>query len=118
MPKPKVAQIRLEPSAVDTRSLALDVQVGGTPGAPGASLAASSAMGEVRVVAHAAIDEDGRAGDVARKIGDQHGSHLTDLACLAHPSEGILGLEVAQAVGVAPDCLVDRCFNGAGRQCQ
>src|SRR3569623_2961289 len=87
MPKPKVAQIRLEPSAVDTRSLALDVQVGGTPGAPGASLAASSAMGEVRVVAHAAIDEDGRAGDVARKLGDQHGRHLHDLASHANPSE-------------------------------
>jgi hypothetical protein len=36
MPNPKVARIRLDPKAVETRSLALDVQVGEMPGDPGA----------------------------------------------------------------------------------
>jgi len=70
MPKPNVAQMRLEPSAVDTRSFALDVQVGGAPGAPGASESVTSSPVRKRwVVEHTAINKDRGAGHIAGLVG-------------------------------------------------
>src|SRR3569833_2823624 len=104
--------MRLEPSAVEIMSLALEVQVGGTPGAPGASRLLPAAMGEIRVVAHTAIDEDGGAGSVAGDIGDEDHCHAGDLAGIAHPAHRDLAVEVGEAGRIAPHRLVDRGLDG------
>src|SRR5512138_11131 len=79
---------------------------------------ALSAMGETGVIGHAAVDNDGLAGDIRGNIRSQHNRHPGYFLSIANTTQWNLLKKVLQSSRIAPHRAVYWSFYGTGPDCQ